>query len=314
MLSLGGRSLLQPSVRAVCRALVIRKSPSPALISHHGVPVRPLSGGWYGSVADSAPVHLAEDFLLHLQQASGLPWWLSITVSTLSIRTLVTLPLSVYQMVIIARVEALQVEISELAKRLRYGVSVRAKERSWTDKQSRFQFSKNLRSIVSQLYVRDNCHPFKASLLVWVQLPLWISMSLALRNLSLDQSAPQLATGGALWFQDLTVPDSTWILPVCLGLTNLVIVELFSLQRVSPSVFQRSVTFAFRGFSVLMIPIAAYVPSSMSLYWLTSSLVGLGHNLILRSPAVHKILQLPTPRSASPYRDLLTAFIAKYCK
>lgn len=52
----------------------------------------------------------------------------------------------------------------------------------------RFQFKKNLRRIISQLYIRDNCHPFKASLLVWVQLPLWISLSLALRNLSLDQS------------------------------------------------------------------------------------------------------------------------------
>lgn len=51
----------------------------------------------------------------------------------------------------------------------------------------RFQFQKNLRHLVSQLYVRDNCHPFKASLLVWVQLPLWISLSLALRNLSLNE-------------------------------------------------------------------------------------------------------------------------------
>lgn len=52
----------------------------------------------------------------------------------------------------------------------------------------RFQFKKNLHRIISQLYIRDNCHPFKASLLVWVQLPLWISLSLALRNLSVDQS------------------------------------------------------------------------------------------------------------------------------
>lgn len=52
----------------------------------------------------------------------------------------------------------------------------------------RFQFQKNLRRLVSQLYIRDNCHPFKASLLVWVQLPLWVSLSLALRNLSLVQS------------------------------------------------------------------------------------------------------------------------------
>lgn len=58
----------------------------------------------------------------------------------------------------------------------------------------RFQFKKNLRRIVSQLYIRDNCHPFKASLLIWVQLPLWISLSLALRNLSLDQSGKLTST------------------------------------------------------------------------------------------------------------------------
>lgn len=326
MLSVGGLRVLQLPVRSVCSAAFIRKSALPAHTCGHSSRVRSASGGgggggdaaagWYGSVAHSAPVHLAEDFLVHLQQVSGLPWWLSIAVGTLSVRTLITLPLAAYQMVIISKVEVLQVEISELAKRLRYEVSVRARERGWTDKQSRFQFQKNLRRIVSQLYIRDNCHPVKASLLVWVQLPLWISFSLALRNLSLDQSALQseLAAGGALWFPDLTVPDSTWILPVCLGLTNLLIVEVFSLQRVNPSRFQNVMTNCIRGFSVLMIPIAASVPSSMALYWFTSSLVGFGHNLLLRSPAIHKILQLRTQRSDSPYRDLLAAFISKYYK
>ena len=51
---------------------------------------------------------------------------------------------------------------------------------------NRYQFKKNLRRIISELYVRDNCHPFKASLLIWVQIPLWISVSLALRNLSIN--------------------------------------------------------------------------------------------------------------------------------
>ncbi|TDG95882.1 hypothetical protein EPR50_G00244250 [Perca flavescens] len=274
------------------------------------------AAGWYGGLSDSAPVHLCEHFLVSVQQLSGLPWWLSIVVATLSVRTLITLPLAAYQMVVLAKVEALQAEISELAKRLRYEVSVRARERGWTEKQSRFQFQKNLRRLVSQLYIRDNCHPFKASVLVWVQLPLWISLSLALRNLSLNQPdvGADLAVGGALWFPDLTVPDSSWMLPVCLGLTNLLIVEVFSLQRVNPSRVQRIVTNAIRAFSLLMIPIAATVPSSMALYWFTSSLVGFSHNLVLRSPAVHKLLRLQTPGSASPYRDLLSAFIAKYCR
>lgn len=337
MLSVGGsvRTLGLP-VRGLCSALIFSKSPPSVLTCSaaiylrrpgggtHLSGVRVLSsvgggdaaGGWYGSLSDSAPVHLCEQLLVSVQQVSGFPWWLSIGVATLSVRTLITLPLAAYQLVIISKVEALQVEISKLAKRLHYEVSVRARERGWTERQSRFQFKKNLRRIVSQLYVRDNCHPFKASLLVWVQLPLWFSLSLALRNLSLDQSDLQgeLATGGALWFPDLTIPDSTWILPVCLGLTNLLIVEVFSLQRVSASRTQRLVLNAIRGFSLLMIPIAATVPSSMALYWFASSLVGFSHNLLLRSPSVHRLLRLSTPRSASPYRDLLSAFIARYYK
>uniref|UniRef100_A0A7N8WWU7 Cytochrome c oxidase assembly factor COX18 n=1 Tax=Mastacembelus armatus TaxID=205130 RepID=A0A7N8WWU7_9TELE len=315
MLSVGGSvrsGLLRFPVRGLC-SVIHRKSPG---LPRSALPSGPGVSGWYSSLADSTPVHLCENFLVSVQQVSGLPWWLSIAVATVSVRTLITLPLAAYQLVIVSKVEALQVEISELAKRLRYEVSVRAREKGWTDKQSRFQFQKNLRRIVSQLYIRDNCHPFKASLLVWVQLPLWISLSLALRNLSLDHSALQcdLAAGGALWFPDLTSPDSTWILPVCVGLTNLLIIEVFSLQRISPTRFQKLVLNFMRGFSVLMVPIAATVPSSMALYWFTSSLVGFCHNLLLRSPVIRKILRLPTLQSDSPYRDLLSAFINKYCK
>lgn len=36
----------------------------------------------------------------------------------------------------------------------------------------------------------------------------------------------QLATGGVLWFPDLTSLDSTWILPISIGVVNLLIVEV----------------------------------------------------------------------------------------
>jgi len=67
---------------------------------------RRLSGGagWSGGLSASAPVHLCEHFLVSVQQVSGLPWWLSIVVATLAVRTLITLPLATYQMVVIARV------------------------------------------------------------------------------------------------------------------------------------------------------------------------------------------------------------------
>lgn len=47
----------------------------------------------------------------------------------------------------------------------------------------------------------------------------------------------------------------------------------------------------------------------MALYWFCSSLVGLGHQLLLRSPSVHQLLRLPGRRSQNPYRDLLAALV-----
>ncbi|XP_008325013.1 cytochrome c oxidase assembly protein COX18, mitochondrial [Cynoglossus semilaevis] len=281
-----------------------------------GVGGSDVTSGWYEGLAHSAPVHLCEHFLVGTQQLTGMPWWLTIVAATFSARTVITLPIAAYQQVIVSKLQVLQAEISDLSKRLSYEISVRAKQTGWTEKQCRFQFRKNLKRIVSELYIRENCHPFKTSVLVWVQLPLWISLSLALRNLSMDQSVvhSDLATGGSLWFPDLTIPDSTWILPVCLGIINLVIVEFFALQRSQVTRFRRMVLYFIRGFSVLMIPIAATVPSSMALYWFASSIIGFGHNLFLHSKIVHRFLRLQTSRSDTPYRDLLSAFVSKYQK
>ncbi|XP_052005823.1 cytochrome c oxidase assembly protein COX18, mitochondrial isoform X1 [Xyrauchen texanus] len=275
---------------------------------------------WYESFANSTPVCLTEQLLASTQQMMGLPWWASIVCTTLALRTAITLPLGIYQMMIIAKVEALQKEIAELARQLRFEISVKAKEKGWSEKTCRFHFKKNLKRIVSELYVRDNCHPFKASLLIWVQLPMWVCLSLALRNLSLGMGhvplASDLATGGDLWFSDLTLPDSTWIMPVSLGLINLLITEIFALRQLEPSKFQKYVTNFIRGISLVMIPIAATVPSSMALYWLSSSCVGLGHNLLMRSPRFRRVCRIPPTRSDSdtPYKDIVAAFVAKYIK
>lgn len=325
-----------PQVRCISQVVFRTDStprPAPSL-SSRGVTLVPAlylncvrrvsttSSGWYESVADSDPVHFTEQLLISSQQTTMLPWWAGIICTTLALRTVVTLPLAVYQAAIIAKIEALQKEIADLAQRLRYEISIRAKEKGWSEKTCRYHFKKNLRRIVSELYVRDNCHPFKASLLVWVQLPMWVCVSLALRNISvglehiLSGLQHELAAGGTLWFPDLTVPDSTWIIPVSLGLINLLITEVYALSKLEQSKFQKYVTNFIRGLSLVMIPLAATVPSSMALYWFSSSCIGLGHNLLLRSPRFRALCRIPPSHSDShtPYRDIAAAFVAKYIK
>ncbi|XP_055452461.1 cytochrome c oxidase assembly protein COX18, mitochondrial isoform X1 [Psammomys obesus] len=279
-------------------------------------------GGWYEALASSAPVRAAEEVLLGAHEATGLPWWGSIVLSTVALRGAVTLPLAAYQHYILAKVENLQPEIKDIAKRLNQEVAVCAHQFGWSKRVARLTYLRNMQRLVSELYVRDNCHPFKATVLVWVQLPMWIFISVALRNLSTGAThseagvsvQEQLAAGGTLWFPDLTAVDYTWILPVSLGVVNLLIVEIFSLQKIGMSRFHMYITNFVRAVSVLMIPIAATVPSSLVLYWLCSSLMGLSQNLLLRSPGFRQLCRIPPTKSDSetPYRDLSAAFCAKF--
>ncbi|KAM9677840.1 cytochrome c oxidase assembly protein COX18, mitochondrial isoform 3-T7 [Trichechus inunguis] len=282
------------------------------------------TSGWYEALAASAPVRGAEEVLLSAHAATGLPWWGSILLTTVAMRGAVTLPLAVYQHHILAKVENLQPEIKNIARHLKQEVAVRANQLGWSKRVARITYLRNMRRLVSELYVRDNCHPFKATVLVWIQLPMWIFISVALRNFSMGAThsegnycfsvQEQLATGGVLWFPDLTALDSTWILPVSVGVINLLIVEIFALQKIGMSRFQKYVTYFVRGVSMLMIPIAATVPSSVVLYWLCSSFMGLSQNLLLRSPGFRRLCRIPLTKSDSdtPYRDLFAAFCAKF--
>ncbi|XP_034365296.1 cytochrome c oxidase assembly protein COX18, mitochondrial isoform X1 [Arvicanthis niloticus] len=345
MVSLAARLTCRPlCVAMLCRScagwlrslptLRLRAPGSPLAWSSARLPALPVwaaasvsaasPSSWYEALAASAPVRTAEEVLLGAHEATGLPWWGSIILSTVALRGAVTLPLAAYQHYILAKVENLQPEIKDIAKRLNQEVAVCARQFGWSKRVARLTYLKNMRRLVSELYVRDNCHPFKATVLVWVQLPMWIFISVALRNLSTGATRSdvpagisvqeQLAAGGTLWFPDLTALDSTWILPISVGVVNLLIVEIFALQKIGTSRFQVYVTNFVRAVSVLMIPVAATVPSALVLYWLCSSLMGLSQNLLLRSPAFRQLCRIPPSKSDSntPYRDLSAAFCAKF--
>lgn len=62
------------------------------------------TGGWYERLAQSVPVHWAEEGLVALQEAAGLPWWAAIVCGAGLLRTAVTLPLAAHQSHLLAKV------------------------------------------------------------------------------------------------------------------------------------------------------------------------------------------------------------------
>ncbi|CAH1247254.1 COX18 [Branchiostoma lanceolatum] len=274
--------------------------------------------GWYADMfgPESAPVRAAMTLLEQVHLHTGLPWWATIAMTTVALRLGLTFPLAVYQAHVIARVETLQPELARFAAELRRRVAIAGQQRGWTEKQMRAKFNVKMREFRTSLFIRDNCHPFKGSLLVWVQLPLFICVSFALRHMTGTFQGPQgaaspvlqpdMASQGALWFTDLTAADPTLLLPVLLGTLNLLIVEMHSLQQTEKTRTQKVVTNFFRGVSVVMVMVAAYMPAAMTLYWTSSSAVGLAQNILLKLPRLRKACRIPpTPRdSPTPFRDM----------
>lgn len=279
------------------------------------------------SVADSSAVSQVQNLLETIHEVSGLPWWATICVSTVLFRTAITLPLSVYQNKIFARLELIGQEMKDIVPEMKKETAIAIRQFKWTEEEAKKAYIRSMKKQYNLRVVRDNCHPFKSSVVIWAQLPMWVCLSMALRNMSTASEFSsiesqitmlELSVGGFLWIPNLTFPDSSWILPVFLGLVNLAIIEMQVANRlannVEPNKLQKYMTNFFRVISVIMVPVAATVPSSMSLYWTTSSVCGLCHNLILISPKFRRLSRVPlTPKeNANPYQSLINHFKNKF--
>ncbi|KAI8436892.1 hypothetical protein MSG28_010330 [Choristoneura fumiferana] len=272
-------------------------------------------GQTYASISNSSLVHLMQDGLLYVHDTTGLPWWATIITSTVLLRSFMTLPLTIYTNLILAKVENISLELKDLVEELKRETAMAKKMYKLTNKQAIILYKRSLKKQWRSLIVRDNCHPLKASLVMWVQIPIWVCMSFALRNLvncpSGDPAAlvtlMELAAGGIGWIPNLTEPDHSYILPVAFGMTNLAVIEIQKMSKLrQPSKIYNIFTNMFRVFSIIMIPVAASVPSCMCLYWVTSSSFGIVQNLCLLSPSLRRKLRIPEAPSEleQPYSHM----------
>ncbi|XP_064091224.1 cytochrome c oxidase assembly protein COX18, mitochondrial-like isoform X2 [Macrobrachium nipponense] len=284
-----------------------------------------FQASWFQSLAESRFVEGLMSGLQVIHDSLHIPWWSSIIISTIMLRGLLTFPLAVYQNYILSKVENLKGELDVLAKELGRETALATKKFGWTQTHARYMFHRSLRKLRKELIIRENCHPFKASLVLWFQIPLWVGMSVSLRNMASmmphqDTAAQilylELSTGGVSWIPNLIEVDHSLILPFAMGITNLLITEVNALSRVSKSRMQVILTNVFRGISIAIIPLAATMPSCVVLYWVTSSVCALIQNLALMHPQLRQACGIPkTPsQMPKPYQHLLSQFQNRFTR
>ncbi|KAK5666229.1 hypothetical protein QVD99_006996 [Batrachochytrium dendrobatidis] len=208
--------------------------------------------------------------LIAFELYSGTPWWLVIVGTTIFLRTMCTLPLAIQNKQRTDRLRKLQPVLMAWESTL--GLQLKHGHRTGNLQQDK-NYKKMYKQKTSQLYKEYRCNPLYTFILPWVQIPLFISMSFALRWLAAfpviwlgtpSSFAAGMDVEGTLWFDDLTVADPTMITPIIIGTMHLINIELNSTLRSNPNTQRTSGQIAFRmfmrSFAILMIPISAYVP------------------------------------------------------
>lgn len=276
----------------------------------------------YMAVSSSTTVSYFQNAFLSFHDITGLPWWATIIVYTIGLR-MITFPLAVYAQKMKAHLHSIiQIEMPAMNDELKREVAVAKKQLNLSDKEAYYLYKKSFNKQYRRMIERDNCHPLKTTILFWFQIPIWICHSIGIRNIIMMRPDPnahraiaavaQLSVGGLLWIPNLLETDASYILPVMWCITNLCNIELGALERPGePSKMIKIMRNVFRGITIVIVPIAASVPSCLTLYWCTSSLCALAQNLILLSPKVKRTFGIPLNTNyhmEHPYRTIAQRF------
>ena len=243
-----------------------------------------------------------------LHSFTGLPWAYTLPLSALAIRTAFVLPFSIYS----RRAAQKQATLTPLV------MSWQHQLRKETMREvghlgpgvAHSTLLKKTRKKRNEIYSRWGCGRWKMFLPI-IQVPIWLTAIETIRKMcgtstgllgmiaatftsgkdaaGLEDSAIitgvetelSFATEGALWFQDLLLPDPQMILPFMLSGTILLNLTHAAPRGMKMSTFQRRLSNSLKIVGLVIGPLILHVPSAMLVYWISSSMLAYTQALVL---------------------------------
>src|SRR5215210_3089319 len=200
-----------------------------------------------------SPLTGALGWALEYVHAQGAPWWLSIAILTVVVRT-VLFPLTIRQVKSMRAMQDLKPDMDR----------IRAQYKDNRQKQQ---------EEIMKLYQERQVNPLGSCFPLLVQMPIFITMFYVIR--SFGDTHPSFTSGGILWLQDLSAHDPLYILPVLSALTMLAASEITS-KSLDPQ--QR---WMMRVLPVVFTIFLLNFPAGLFMYWITSNLVTLVQNYVI---------------------------------
>ncbi|GJP56531.1 hypothetical protein CLOM_g15595 [Closterium sp. NIES-68] len=225
----------------------------------------------------SAPIAMLQQLIGAVHDVAGLPWWLSIAAATVGIR-LVLLPAFIYQVRSTVKMALIKPEMERLLNKVKA---------AGYDTDAVTHYNGKMQALLK----KHNTTPFAPLLGIFLQAPVFIAFYFAITGMA--EHMPSFATGGALWFTDLTTPDPLYLLPLISSAGILAAVELNAAEGMEGAPNAAQMKWFMRGLAVTMVPLTVTFPKAVFCYWITTNAFSLVQGLAFKRPGVRKALGIP---------------------
>lgn len=213
-------------------------------------------------------------FMLQTFHGWGAPWWLSIMMLTVVVRT-VLFPLTIRQVKSMRKMQDLKPAMDKLRAEHKDEPQVLQQE-------------------MMKLYREGGANPLGGCLPIFVQLPIFLVLYYTIREFDKLES---FRTGGLLWFQDLTVYDPLYILPV-LYIATMMVSQEIAMQNTAPEQ-KRIMRFLPLVFGIVLLRF----PAGLFVYWVTSNVISIFQNLLIYRDPPKPLAEAIEPEAAGPSGD-----------
>lgn len=229
-------------------------------------------GGW-------TPVGIVQNCMEYLHIGLDLPWWVSIMIGTICVRTII-FPLVILSQRNAAKMNNNLPQIQHLQLKL-------TDARQCGNALDAARYSQEMVIFMKE----KELNPFKNMLVPLAQAPLFISFFIGLRQMA-NTPVESLKTGGLFWFTDLTVPDQFFLLPIITSCTMLLTIEVGTDGARLAAANMQTMKYVMRALPFVILPFTVNFPGAILTYWTCSNFISLAQVGFLKIPAVREYFKI----------------------
>lgn len=237
-------------------------------------------GGW-------SPVGIVQNCMEFLHCTWELPWWGAIAIGTLVVRTII------FPLVIVAQRNSAKMNNNMPQMQLLQLKMTEARQSGNAIESARYAQE-------MMLFMREKgVNPLKNMVVPLAQAPLFISFFMGLRQMA-NTPVDSMRDGGLFWFQDLTLADPLYLLPLITSATLYLTIEIGTDSARLSAANMNTMKYVLRALPIVIFPFTMNFPAAILTYWACSNFISLGQVALLRIPSVRDYFKIEKMLTHAP--------------